>query len=117
MAIHKKRTEEILNALLLESSAPVELPAAVVDEAAVTVQFENYAAFVPELIDVLQVGTRAELVPVIKDGSTFAVHGASKTFWVKVWHKTDSDLGVIERVQVLNVLPSMRNVRIVLPTN
>lgn len=115
MAIHKKRTEEITNALLLESSAAVELPPAEVDEAAASVQFPNLQAFVPELLEVLRAGTVAETVPVIKDGSTFAVHGATKTFWVKIWHRAGSEMTAIEKVQVLNALPSMRNVRVVLP--
>ena len=115
MAIHKTRIEEINNALLLESSEAVELPPAEVNEAAITVQFENFRQFIPELIEELELGTTAETVPVIKDGSTFAIHGLTRTFWVKLWHKPDSEMTVIERVQVLNCLPAMRGVRVVLP--
>lgn len=113
MAIHKKRVEEITNALLLESTAAVQLPPAEIDETAVTVQFDTFNLFIPELLEVLRAGTTAETVPVIKDGSTFAVHGRTKTFWVKIWHKADSAMTAIEKVQILNALPSMRNVRVI----
>jgi hypothetical protein len=115
MAVHKTRIEEIANAMLLESSEPVELPPAQVDEAAITVQFENFRPFLPELIEELEEGAIAETVPVIKDGSTFAIHGETRTFWVKLWHQADSEMSIIEHVRVLNCLPIMRGVRVVLP--
>lgn len=115
MAIHKKRNEEIVSAELLESGEPIELPPAEVDESAVTVQFEQYKPFVTELLEELREGTTAEPIAVIKDGSTFAIHGATRTFWVKLWHKTDSEMTIIEKVQVLNSLPLMRNVKIFVP--
>jgi hypothetical protein len=65
----------------------VELPPVELNESSVTVQFEQYKPFVPELLVKLSEGTIAEPVPVIKDGSTFAIHGTTKTFWVKIWHK------------------------------
>lgn len=112
MAIHKKRTEEITNGLLLEAVAAVELPPAEVDESAVVLQFDSFAPFVAELLETLRGGAVAETIPVIRDGSTFQIHGATRTFWVKLWHAPDSDLSDIARVQVLNALPSMRGVRI-----
>jgi hypothetical protein len=115
MAIHKTRVEEIANALLLESSEAVELPPAEIDEEAVTVEFERFQEFVPEIVEELEIGTIAETVPVIKDGSTFAIHGETKTFWVRIWHKEGSEMTEIERVHVLNCIPVMRGVRIVLP--
>ena len=115
MAIHKTRNEQIENSMLLEAAEEIELPPAEVDETDVTLQFETFRPFVPELIEELEVGTIAETVPVIKDGSTFAIHGETRTFWVKIWHAADSDMTEIARVQVLNCLPRMRNVRIVLP--
>jgi hypothetical protein len=114
MAIVKKRNEEIVSAFLLESTESVELPPAQIDESCVSVQFEQYKLFIGELVDVLRAGTVAENVPVIKDGATFQVHGATRTFWIKIWHKDDSERGVFERVQVLNSLPLMRNVKILL---
>lgn len=117
MAILKKRQEEIANSLLLESSSAIELPPAAIDESAVTLHFETFKPFVGEILAELQKGTVAETVPVIKDGSTFAIHGRTKTFWVKIWHKSDSEMAVIERLQILNCLPSMRNVKIFVPGN
>ena len=114
MPVHKTRVEEIANAELLEASEAVELPPAEIDEAAVTIQFENFQPFIPELLEELREGTIAETVPVIKDNSTFAIHGATRTFWVKLWHKADSEMTVIERAQVLNCLPSMRNVKVLI---
>jgi hypothetical protein len=67
---------------------------------------------VPELIETLRAGTTAELVPVMRDGSTFAVHTQTRTFWVKLWHAGDSNMTRIERVQVLSCLPSTRGVQI-----
>lgn len=115
MAIVKKRHDEIANSLLLESSTTVELPPAEASEAVVTLQFENFKPFVPELLAELRRGTSAETVPVIKDNSTFQIHGGTKTFWVKIWHRADSAMTVIERVQMLNCLPLMRNVKIFVP--
>ncbi|MEP6924662.1 MAG: hypothetical protein ABI954_09375 [Pyrinomonadaceae bacterium] len=115
MAILKKRNEEIANSLLLESSVAIELPPAEVDSSRVTLHFETFEPFVPEILEELKNGTVAETVPVIKDGSTFAIHGRTKTFWVKIWHKSDSEMTVIERLQILNCLPSMRNVKIFIP--
>lgn len=114
MAILKKRNDTIANSLLLESSKAVELPPAQIVESGISLHFATFEPFVPEIIKELENGTIAETVPVIKDGSTFAVHGRSKTFWVKIWHKPDSEMMVIERLQILNCLPSMRNVKIIL---
>lgn len=98
--------------LLLESDEPVELPPAEIAESAVVLQFENVRQYVPELLDALRAGTTATLVPVMLDGSTFAVHTRTRTFWVKLWH-AGSDMTHIERVQVLSCLPSTRGVRVV----
>ena len=117
MAIHKQRVEDVANGLLLEAAEAIELPPAAIDDAAVSIQFPNFQPFVPELLEVLRQGATAETVPVIKDGSTFAVHGRTRTFWIKIWHRTDSEMTAIEKVRILNCLPSMRNMRIVLPEN
>ncbi len=111
MAIVKKRNEQTESRLLLESDEPVELLAAPVDEKSFIVQFEQHKPFVPELIETLSEGTIAELVPVMRDGSTFAIHTATRTFWVKIWHAA-GDLSKIERVQVISCLPSTRGVRV-----
>jgi hypothetical protein len=98
---------------LLESGEPVDLPPAEIDERAVLVQFETFKPFVPELLEALRAGTIAEPVPVMLDGSTFAIHGETRTFWVKLWHAAGSDLTKIDRAQIISCLPSTRGVQIV----
>jgi hypothetical protein len=114
MAIRKTKTQTNRTdaRLLLESDDEIELPPAQVEESAVILQFDNLRQHVPELIETLRAGTTAELVPVMRDGSTFAVHTQTRTFWVKLWHAGDSDMTRIERVQVLSCLPSTRGVQI-----
>ena len=111
MAIRKLKTQRTDARLLLEADDPVELPPAEVDETAVVLQFENLREFVPELLETLRAGTTAEIVPVMRDGSTFAVHTRTRTFWVKLWHASD-EMARVERVQVLSCLPSTRGVRV-----
>ena len=113
MPIVKKRNEQTETRLLLESGEPVELPPAEIDDKAVLVQFEKFKPFVPELLDSLRAGTIAEPVPVMLDGSTFAVHGPTRTFWVKLWHAAGSDMTGIDRAQIISCLPSTRGVQIV----
>jgi hypothetical protein len=113
MPIVKKRNEQTETRLLLESGEPVELPPAEIDDKAVLVQFEKFKPFVPELLDSLRAGTTAEPVPVMLDGSTFAVHGPTRTFWVKLWHAAGSDMTRIDRAQIISCLPSTRGVQIV----
>ncbi|MBC7910065.1 MAG: hypothetical protein H7Y30_06175, partial [Pyrinomonadaceae bacterium] len=86
MAIVKKRNEQTETRLLLESGEPVELPPAEIKDSAVLVQFDKFKPFVPELLAALRAGAMAEPVPVMLDGSTFAIHGETRTFWVKLWH-------------------------------
>jgi hypothetical protein len=112
MAIRKLKTQRTDARLQLESDDPVELPPAEVEESAVVLQFENVRQYVPELLDTLRAGTVAELVPVMRDGSTFAIHTATRTFWVKLWHSS-ADMTRVEHVQVLSCLPSTRGVRLV----
>ncbi len=112
MAIVKKRNEQTDARLLLESSAPVELPPAEIADAAVLVQFDKFKPYVAELLETLRAGTIAEPVPVMMDGSTFAVHTQTRTFWVKLWHQPASDMTRIERAQVISCLPSTRGLRI-----
>ena len=112
MPIVKKRNEQTETRLLLESEEPVELPPAEIDDGAVLVQFEKFKPYVPELLEALRAGTIAEPVPVMLDGSTFAIHGATRTFWVKLWHAAGTDLTRIDRAQVISCLPSTRGVQI-----
>ena len=112
MPIVKKRNEQTETRLLLESEEPVELPPAEIEDGAVLVQFEKFKPYVPELLEALRAGTVAEPVPVMLDGSTFAIHGATRTFWVKLWHAAGSDLTRIDRAQVISCLPSTRGVQV-----
>src|ERR687885_1862568 len=106
MPIVKKRNEQTETRLLLESDEAVELPPAEIEDGAVLVQFDKFKPYIPELLETLRAGAVAEPVPVMLDGSTFAVHGETRTFWVKLWHTASSERTHIERAQVISCLPS-----------
>jgi hypothetical protein len=112
MPVVKKRNQQTETRLLLESGEPVELPAAEIKESSILLQFEKFKPFVNELLEVLRAGTIAEPVPVMLDGSTFAIHGPTRTFWVKLWHAAGSDRKIIDRAQILSCLPSTRGVQV-----
>src|SRR5918912_1949613 len=114
MPVVKKRNQQTETRLLLESEEPVELPPAEIEERAVLVQVENFKPFIPELLEALRAGTLAEPVPVMLDGSTFAIHGRTRTFWVKLWHAASSEMARIERAQVISCLPLTRGVQVVI---
>ena len=112
MPIVKKRNEQTETRLLLESADPVELPPAEIDDRAVLVQFEKLKPYVPELLAALRAGTVAEPVPVMLDGSTFAIHGETRTFWVKLWHAAGSEMTKIDRAQIISCLPLTRGMTV-----
>jgi len=112
MPVVKKRNLQTETRLLLESADPVELPPAEIDDRSVLVQFDKFKPYVPELLAELRAGGVAEPVPVMLDGSTFAIHGPTRTFWVKLWHAAGSDMTKIDRAQVISCLPSARGVQI-----
>ncbi len=114
MAIRKLNTQRTDARQLLEADEAVELPPAEIEEGAVIVQFDSAKPFIPELLETLRAGTIAELVPVMLDGSTFAVHTHTRTFWVKLWHANGGELTRIERAQVLSCLPSTRGLHVVI---
>src|SRR3954469_16739739 len=114
MAILKKRDHQTESRLLLESDEPVDLPAAEIADNAVLVQFDKFKPFIPELIEQLRSGTAAEPVAVMNDGSTFAIHGETRTFWVKLWHAAGTDLSRIERAQIISCLPSTRGTMVLI---
>ena len=113
MPIVKKRNEQTETRLLLESNEPVALPPAEVEEGAVVLQFDAFRQYIPELLEALRAGTVAEPVPVMLDGSTFVVHGATRSFWVKLWHAARSEMARVERVQVISCLPSTRGLQVI----
>ena len=112
MPVVKKRNQQTETRLLLESEDPVELPPAEIDNNSVLVQFEQFKPFTQELLETLRSGTVAEPVPVMLDGSTFAIHGPTRTFWVKLWHAAGTDMTKIDRAQVISCLPSTRGVQV-----
>ena len=114
MPVVKKRDHQTEFRLLLESGDPVELPPAEIADNALLVQFEKFRPYIPELLDALRAGATAEPVAVMNDGSTFAIHGATRTFWVKLWHAAGSDLTRIERAQVISCLPSTRGTNVII---
>lgn len=116
MPVVKKRNEQTETRLLLESSEPVVLPPASIEESAVLLQFEKFKPWIPELLHVLRSGTIAEPIPIMIDNSTFAVHGETRTFWIKIWHAAGTDLTKIDRVQVISCLPSTRGVQVLIDT-
>ena len=113
MPVVKKRNQQTETRLLLESDEPVELPPAEVEEGAVVLQFDTFRQHIPELLEALRAGSVAEPVPVMLDGSTFVVHGATRSFWVKLWHAAGSELARVERVQVISCLPSTRGLQVI----
>src|SRR5919106_1629763 len=114
MPVVKKRNQQTESRLLLEGDDPIELPPAEIEDSAVLVQFDKFKPYVPELLETLRAGTVAEPVMVMNDGSTFAVHTATRTFWVKLWHTAATGLTRIERAQVISCLPSTRGVQIII---
>src|SRR5260370_38132439 len=114
MQILKKRDHQTETRLLLESAEPRDLPPAQVADDAVLVQFDRLKPYVPELLDQLRAGVHAEPVAVMNDGSTFAIHGATRTSWWKLCHSAGSDLTRIERVQIISCLPSTRGTNIII---
>jgi len=113
MPVVKKRNLQTETRLLLESADPVELPPAEIEDRSVLVQFEKFKPYIHELIEELRAGTVAEPVPVMIDGSTFAIHGATRTFWVKLWHAAGTEMTKIDRAQVISCIPSTRGVQVV----
>ncbi len=114
MPILKKRDHQTESRLLLESDEPIDLPPAEIADDAVLVQFDKFRSFISELVQELRSGTTAEPVPVMNDGSTFAIHGETRTFWVKLWHAAGTELTKIERAQIISCLPSTRGTNVII---
>ena len=112
MPVVKKRNMQTETRLLLEGEEPVELPPAEIEDRNVLVQFDKFKPFIGELLAELRAGTLAEPVPVMNDGSTFAIHGETRTFWVKLWHAAGTDLTKIDRAQVISCIPSTRGIQV-----
>ena len=113
MPVVKKRNEQTETRLLLESSEPVELPPAEIADRDVLVQFDQFKPFVPELLEELRDGATAHPVAVMNDGSTFAIHGETRTFWVKLWHAAGTGMTKIDRAQIISCLPSTEGMTVI----
>jgi hypothetical protein len=113
MPIQKKRDHQTESRLLLEAEDPIELPPAEVSDNAIIVQFEKFKPFIPELLGALRAGTLAEPVAVMNDGSSFAIHGETRTFWVKIWHAAGTEQTKIERVQIISCIPSTQGLQVI----
>jgi hypothetical protein len=112
MPVVKKRNLQTETRLLLEGDDPVELPPAEIEDRNVLVQFDKFKPFIGELLEELRAGTVAEPLPVMNDGSTFAIHGESRTFWVKLWHAAGTDMTKIDRAQIISCIPSTRGIQV-----
>jgi len=112
MPVVKKRNLQTETRLLLEGDDPVELPPAEIEDRNVLVQFDKFKPFIGELLEELREGTVAEPVPVMNDGSTFAIHGETRTFWVKLWHAAGTDMTKIDRAQIISCIPSTRGIQV-----
>ena len=112
MPVVKKRNLQTETRLLLEGDDPIELPPAEIEDRNVLVQFDKFKPYLGELLAELRAGTIAEPVPVMNDGSTFAIHGETRTFWVKIWHAAGTDLTKIDRAQVISCIPSTRGIQV-----
>ncbi len=112
MPVVKKRNLQTETRLLLEGDEPFELPPAEIEDRNVLVQFDKFKPFIGELLEELREGTVAEPVPVMNDGSTFAIHGETRTFWVKLWHAAGTDMTKIDRAQIISCIPSTRGIQV-----
>ena len=113
MPVVKKRNQQTETRLLLEGEEPIELPPAEIEDRAVLVQFDQFKPFVAELLAELRDGTTAEPVAVMNDGSTFAIHGETRTFWVKLWHAAGTEMTKIDRAQIISCLPSTQGMQVI----
>ena len=112
MPVVKKRNLQTETRLLLEGEEPIELPPAEIEDRNVLVQFDKFKPFIGELLAELREGTLAEPVPVMNDGSTFAIHGETRTFWVKLWHAAGTEMTKIDRAQIISCIPSTRGIQV-----
>ncbi len=113
MAIHKRREEagRVAARLLLEATEPVELPPTEVDENDATVEREEFRRHLPELLEALREGGWVDPAPVVQSDSIFVIDGATRTFWVRLWH-TDESRTRLARLHVLSCLPHVPNINI-----
>ena len=76
----KSETCKLKHVCCWKRREPIELPPAEIEDRNVLVQFDKFKPFIGELLAGVREGTVAEPVPVMNDGSTFAIHGETRTF-------------------------------------
>ena len=112
MAIHRKREEARPGArMLLESTEPVELPAAEINETGISLEKEDFRAFLPELLDLLESGVTAVPAPVVMSDSVFVIEGDRRSFWVRIWHM-EGDRSRIDRLHVTSCVPRIPGLKL-----
>lgn len=113
MAIHKKRETGSPAAarLLLESTEPVELPPAEIDEENATIEREEFRPHLPDLFDTLEDGGMVMPAPIVQSDSIFIIEGETRSFWVRLWH-TDESRTRITRLHVISCLPRLPNIKV-----
>ncbi len=118
MAIHKRRDESgrVATRLLLESTEPVELPPAEIDEQDATLEREEFRQYLPELLDALEDGGWVDPAPMVQSDSIFVIECETRSFWVRLWH-TDETRTKVARAHVLSCLPIMPAIKIDLGNN
>lgn len=113
MAIHKKREEagRVATRLLLESTTPVELPPAEINEPGVTVERAEFKPYLDELFTALRRGGEVRPAPMVMSDSIFVIDAETRTFWVRVWHR-NPERTQIDRLHISACLPLARGIRI-----
>ncbi len=112
MAIHRKLEDAKPGArLLLESKEPVDLPAAEVNAAGVTLEREDFRPHIDQLIETLRTGVTAQPAPVVLSDSVFVIEASSRTFWVRIWH-SDGERTLIDRMHVTSCVPRIPGLRL-----
>ncbi len=110
MAIHRKKNDgHVAARLLLEATAPLELPEAEINAAGITLEREEFRPHLPELLEELRDGCFVKPVPVVMSNSMFVLHAETRTFWIRLWH-TDESRTVIDRLHVTSCIPLTRNI-------
>lgn len=113
MAIHKKRdvSSPAAARLLLESTEPVELPPAEIDECDVSIERKEFEPYLDEVIDALRAGGMVKPAPIVQSDSLFVINGTTRLFWVRLWHSDISRTRIV-RAHVLSCLPLMPSIKL-----
>lgn len=112
MAIHRRRESARPGArMLLESNDPVSLPPAEINIEGVSVEREEFRQYVNELLEILSAGVEAMPAPVVMSNSIFVIEGATRSFWVRLWH-LDAERTQIDRLHLSSCPPRVPGLRL-----